>query len=66
MKYEYRCNQCKEHGEFEAEHSINAPPLEICPQCEFEKIPNPLPPTRLISKSSFILNGGCWSKDNYK
>jgi len=62
MFYDYECTI---HGIFEAQHSIKAPPLSICPKCAEEKIENPLPPKRLISLSSFTLKGGGWAKDKY-
>jgi len=53
---------CKTHGEFEADHSIKEV-LENCPMCKKEgKI---LKPSRLISKTSFILNGGRWGREGY-
>ena len=63
MFYEYYCIQ---HGEFEAQHSIKSPPLSICPKCEEEHIENPIPPKRLISKTSFTLKGGGWASSGYK
>lgn len=55
--YEYLCKDCK--NEWEEEQSIKDEPLTTCPKCKKESA------TRLISGSSFILNGDCWSKDNY-
>jgi len=52
--YLYKCKKC---GEFEKEHSSKEK-LEKCPTCEEEV-------ERLIGKTTFILNGSCWGKDNY-
>ena len=38
----------------------------VCPQCEQEKVVNPIPPKRLISKSNFALKGGGWADTGYK
>ena len=57
MIYEYVCTNCKH--EWEDEHSIKDPAKTTCPKCQQETA------KRLISKSSFILNGGGWAKDNY-
>ncbi len=55
--YDYQCASCD--YEWEAEQSIKADPLKECPKCkkEFAK--------RLISKTSFVLNGGGWAKTGY-
>lgn len=57
MTYEYLCTSC--NHEWDAEQSIKDDALKICPKCGKESA------KRLISKSSFILNGGGWAKDNY-
>ncbi len=57
MIYEYRCTNC--HHEWEEEQSIKEPPIEHCSFC---KKPNA---KRLISRSSFILQGSGWYKDGY-
>lgn len=64
--------ECPVHKEFEVEHSINDK-LETCPQCEAENSSDlivgqkrePQKVKRLIAKSSFVLVGGGWAKDNY-
>ncbi len=54
---------CKQHGEFEAEHSIKEK-LEFCPMCEKENVTNTV--IRLIARgANFILKGSGWAKDNY-
>jgi putative FmdB family regulatory protein len=59
--------ECSIHKEFEAQHSIKAPPLSVCPKCVEEKVENPPTPKRLISLSSFVLaSGGVgWARDKY-
>lgn len=60
--YEYTCPV---HKEFEVEHSINEK-LKTCPKCKEEGL-KPQKVTRLISGgTTFVLNGDCWAKDNYK
>jgi hypothetical protein len=69
--YEY---ECKKHGIIEVEHSIKIK-LTECPMCieEIENEPEiegeekrlPCQIVRLISKSSFVLAGPGWAKDNY-
>lgn len=54
---------CKVHGEFEEDHSINEN-LEECPQCKKEGKINSV--TRLISSGTqFILSGSGWARDSY-
>lgn len=53
---------CDKHLEFDVEHSINDK-LTECPKCKEEGNENSV--KRLISKTSFILNGSGWAKDNY-
>ena len=54
------CYECESHGEFEIQHSIKEE-VKFCPKCEEEgKTEQPL--KRLISLSSFILNGTGWFK----
>ena len=55
--YDYECTDCKH--QWEAEHSINAEPLKICPACNKETA------KRLISMSSFVLVGGGWGSTGY-
>lgn len=60
MTYEYQCTNALCSHRWEAEQKITEPALDRCPVC--------LEPTarRLISKSTFILNGNKWaSKDGY-
>ena len=59
--YDYLCETCE--TEFEVQQSIKDPPLKECPHCLKKKIKSV--PKRLISKSNFILTGGCWAKDKY-
>lgn len=54
---------CKKHGEFEETHSIKEQ-LTECPKCREEGETSPI--ERLISKTSFVLEGGSWAKDNYR
>lgn len=56
--------ECKDHGEFELEHSINDK-IEFCPKCK-EAGNDPLPLKRLISGGTgFILKGGSWASQGY-
>lgn len=57
MTYEYACTSC--NHEWESEQSIKDEPLKVCPNCGKETA------KRLISKSSFVLQGSGWAKDNY-
>lgn len=57
MTYEYLCTHC--NHEWEAEQSIKDEALKVCPKCGNDTA------KRLISKSSFVLNGSGWAKDNY-
>lgn len=60
--YSYKCETCG--GEFDAVQSIKDPPLDECPTktdtggCKGH-------PKRLISRTTFVLNGGGWAKDGY-
>lgn len=54
MTYEYQCRSCFHN--WEEEQKITEPPVKKCPECEQETA------MRLISKSSFILNGHGWYK----
>jgi len=60
MIYEY---ECEKHGVFEVEQSVKDSKLEFCPHCAKENIQTVV--KKLISKSSFVLNGNCWARDNY-
>lgn len=57
MIYEYMCTTCSK--EWEEEQKITEEAIKICPSCQ--------KPTakRLISKSTFILQGGGWYKEGY-
>jgi putative FmdB family regulatory protein len=58
MTYEYQCRSCGH--QWEAEQRITEAPQTQCPSCEKETA------MRLISKTSFILEGKNWeSKDGY-
>jgi len=57
MTYEYTCTTCSH--EWEAEQSIKDEALKNCPNCSRATA------KRLISKSSFVLQGSGWAKDNY-
>jgi putative FmdB family regulatory protein len=54
-RYDYECKNC---GVVEIEHSMNER-ATVCPKCLTGDI------KRIISGSSFILNGGGWYKDGY-
>lgn len=58
MQYEYECTVCKNF--WEEEQSIKDDPIKVCPECKNESA------KRLISKSNFILAGGCWASDGYR
>lgn len=53
--YDYKCDSC---GTFEIEQKISEPHLTACPTCQG-------PVLRLISKTSFKLEGSGWARDNY-
>ncbi len=55
--YEYACSICQ--YQWESEASIKAPPETLCPKCQQESA------KRLISSSSFVLNGGGWAREGY-
>lgn len=54
MTYEYQCRSCKHL--WESEQRITDEPLRICPACGKAEA------MRLISKSTFVLNGEGWFK----
>ncbi len=56
--YEYYCKKCGKY--FEMFQSITEGVPEICMYCKKKKSLR-----RLISKTSFQLNGGGWYKDGY-
>jgi putative FmdB family regulatory protein len=56
MTYEYLCRACKHT--WETDQKITEEPSRICPACgEAEAM-------RLISQSTFILNGDNWASKN--
>jgi putative FmdB family regulatory protein len=55
--YDYHCNVCK--NEFEVDQSINDKPEAECPQCRV------MTSNRLLGRSTFVLKGDGWAKDNY-
>lgn len=57
--YEYECNNQECKHAWEQDQSIKEEAVKICPQCQ--------QPTakRLISKSSFVLQGGGWASTGY-
>lgn len=57
MIYEYTCTDCS--FEWEEEQKITENAKTTCPKCLQEKA------KRLISKSSFILNGNGWGNEGY-
>jgi putative FmdB family regulatory protein len=56
MTYEYLCRAC-EHT-WETDQKITDEPLRICPVCGKDEA------KRLISQSTFILNGDNWASKN--
>jgi putative FmdB family regulatory protein len=56
--YEYRCAKC-EHI-FEELQGFSDPPPEECPSCQAKG-----EVSRLVSRSSFHLQGGGWYADDY-
>lgn len=56
--YEYRCDQC-DHV-FEELQGFSDPPPERCPSCGAAESVG-----RLVSRSSFHLQGGGWYADDY-
>lgn len=56
--YEYRCKSCE--NEFEVMQKITEEPEAECPVCESDNV------ERLISKSTFKLNGTGWYETDYK
>lgn len=62
--YEYQCTQCR--GKTEVIQKYEDPAPDVCPHCQ-GRSPNEDQPimVRLISSSSFQLEGGGWAKDLY-
>jgi putative FmdB family regulatory protein len=52
--YEYQCRECNHR--WEAEQRITEEPMKQCPACQ------KMTAMRLISKSTFVLNGEGWFK----
>lgn len=59
--YEY---ECELHKVFELQHSIKDT-IEECPKCKEEGL-EPKKLKRLISSTSFLLQGGGWASEGYK
>jgi len=57
--YEYECTDPTCQHTWEEEQSIKADPLKKCPKCSLDTA------KRLVSSSSFILQGEGWFKDGY-
>lgn len=55
--YEYRCGECGHV--FEQLQGFSDPPPDQCPSCQGAEV------SRLISRSSFKLEGGGWYADDY-
>ena len=55
--FDCRCNDCG--FEFEKVQKFSEPENPMCPRCHGKT-------ERMISKSSFVLVGEGWAKDNYK
>ena len=55
--YEYACSSCQR--EWEAEQSIKDPPITECPECGQKSA------KRLISRTSFSLQGSGWAASGY-
>jgi len=60
MIYEY---ECEIHKVFEVQQSISDKTLEECPHCKADGKTSTV--KKLISMSSFVLNGKGWARDNY-
>ncbi|HEY2404686.1 MAG TPA: zinc ribbon domain-containing protein [Polyangiaceae bacterium] len=58
MTYEYVCTSCG-HA-WEAEQSISAAPLKVCPHCGQEHAKR-----QVSGGAGFILKGGGWYADGY-
>lgn len=59
--YEYKCPKCGAEQE-RLVRSTEAPPPD-CPDCSTPE--EPVPMTKKVSATSFILKGGGWEKDGY-
>ena len=58
MTYEYACSSCGH--EWEAEQSINDPPLKKCPACKKNSAKR-----QISGGTGFVLKGGGWYADRY-
>jgi putative FmdB family regulatory protein len=58
--YEYECSI---HNTYEVQQSMKDEPLTSCPHCKAEGVETPT--KRLISATSFVLNGGGWASSGY-
>jgi len=58
MTYEYVCTSCQHV--WEAEQSISAAPLKLCPNCKNETAKR-----QVSGGAGFILKGGGWYSDLY-
>jgi putative FmdB family regulatory protein len=56
MTYEYECRSCGHT--WEEDQRITAQSIGLCPKCKQQTA------KRLISKSTFILNGDKWASKN--
>jgi len=56
MVYEYLCKRCAHEWE---QHQTTSEPCDKCPSC------GEGPVQRLISRTSFVLQGGGWYRDGY-
>lgn len=57
--YLYKCDNCNPSIEFEIEQRMSDPIKATCPLCGKDT------EHRLISRTSFILKGSCWTRDSY-
>lgn len=57
--YEYKCNNNLCSKEWEETQSIKECAIDVCPFCKESSA------KRLISKSTFVLQGGGWYKEGY-
>jgi len=56
--YEYECPKCKRHMELRQKMNAATPPMCFEDGCDIEMI-------RVISRTSFTLNGTGWARDGY-
>lgn len=61
--YEFRCEKC-DHREQRLQRYEDPPP--VCGPCD-ELMPEETPfMERMISRTTFVLEGGGWARDGYK